>query len=57
MLWQEEMPHDAVFHLGIHCFVEKKIDSEIINCDPSIYTMDHPKFLYQNIQKKVFIAT
>ena len=47
----DEMLHNAAFHQGIHCLLkqkrssEKKLQSylEIIFCDPSIYTMDHPK--------------
>ena len=46
------MLHDATFHLGKHCLLrqnqssEKEIQnySEIITCDPSIYTMDHSDF-------------
>ena len=57
-LWQnsensDEMPHNAQFHQGLHC-LQRQIQSsekgiqfylEIITCDPSIYTMAHPKFI------------
>ena len=46
-----EMLHYAAFHQGLHCLLRKELSSEkettilleIITCDPSIYTMDHPK--------------
>ena len=49
----DEMPHihDIVaFHQGLHCLLRQKQSSkkeihlylEIITCDPSIYTMNHP---------------
>ena len=48
----DEMLHNAAFHQGLHCllrqkpiFQRKKYNFflfEIITCDPSIYTMDHP---------------
>ena len=45
----DEMPHNAAFHLGLHCLLrqnrssrKKTMLSEIISCDPSMYTMDHP---------------
>ena len=46
-----EMPHNSVFHQGLHCLLcknnlqQKKniLDVEIITCDPSVYTMGHPK--------------
>ena len=45
-----EMRHKATFHQGLLCLLrhnqssEKEIQyvSEIITCDPSIYTIDHP---------------
>ena len=49
----DKMPHDAAFHQGLLCLPRKKlifrerntIFWEIIICDPSIYTMDHPIFI------------
>ena len=49
-----EMPHNAAFHQGLHCLLrqirssEKEIYLEIITCEPSIYTMDHPDFIISN---------
>ena len=56
---QVEMPQDAAFQQGIpvHCLLRKKrisetieinSDLEIITCVPSLYTMDHPKFIVSN---------
>ena len=50
----DEMPHSVVFHQSLHCllrqyrYTKKEIQYvlEIITCDPLIYTMDHPEFLY-----------
>ena len=52
----EEMPHNVAFHWGLHCLLlwhnlkGKKYSFylEIITCDPSVYTMDHPKFIASN---------
>ena len=49
----DEMPHNGTFHQGLHCLLRQKQSSEkdmqfyleIITHDPSIYTMDHPKFV------------
>ena len=45
----DEMPHYAAFHQGLHCLLRQNrssqnntMNSEIISCDPSMYTMDHP---------------
>ena len=45
----DEMPHNAAFHLGLHFLLRQnrssrnnKMISEIITCDRSMYTMDHP---------------
>ena len=46
----DEMSHNVTFHLGLHCLLNKKKDLqrkkynilEVINCDPSIYTLYHP---------------
>ena len=52
-----EMPHDAALHQGLLClliiaitlFDERNIFFvEIITCGPSVYTMDHPKFIALN---------
>ena len=48
---QTVMLHNAALHQGIHCLLKQKRSSkkkvqsylEIITCDPSIYTMGHPK--------------
>ena len=52
---QDEMPHyphNATVHQGQYYFLFDKIDLqrneyniffEIITCDPSLYTIDHPK--------------
>ena len=47
------MVHNAAFHPGLHYLLrlkrpsDKEIQSklEIITCDPSIYTMNHLKFI------------
>ena len=53
----DEMPQSAAFHQGIHCllltntiFRERKIQFNLANitCDPSIYTIDHPKLNISN---------
>ena len=49
----DEMPHCAAFHQGLHYLLtqsgsskrEKQYFLEIITCDPSIYTMNHPLFI------------
>ena len=53
--YPDEMPHDAAFHQGIHCLLRQKQSKKaiqyfykILTCDPSIYTMDHPKFILSN---------
>ena len=46
----DEMAHKAAFHQGLHCLLRQNLSSEkeyniffeIIICDPSIYTIDHP---------------
>ena len=51
---QDEMLHNAPFHQGLHYLLGQKQFSEIqflfmfleiINCDPSIYTMSHSDFI------------
>ena len=52
----DEMLLHAAFHQGPHCLLRKEqsLDKEIqfyleiITCDPSIYTMDHPKSIVSN---------
>ena len=52
----DEMPHNAAFHQYLHCLVRQNQTSEkeihylleIITCDPSIYTMDHPCLTVSN---------
>ena len=46
----DKMPHNVAFHQCLHCLIkssEKEIQIylEIITCHPSIYTMDHSKFI------------
>ena len=51
--YQDEMPHNAAFHQGLHCLpkqkqsLEKEIQNllKIIYCDPSIYTTDNSEFI------------
>ena len=53
----DEMPHNGAFHQGLHCLLRHKHNlqgqkqifyAEIITRDPSVYTMDHPKFIASN---------
>ena len=45
-----------VSNLCLHCFLRQKQSKEteiqfylkIITCDPSVYTIDHPKFIISN---------
>ena len=61
---QDEMPHNAAFHQGLHCFRRQKgsadkemhIILKIITCDPLIYTMDYPKSSVSD-QKEESIST
>ena len=56
----DEMPHNAAFHQGLHCLPRRNQSSEketqsfleIINCDPSIYTMDCPDLNISNVIEK-----
>ena len=49
----DEMPQYAAFHQGLHCLLRQNQSSEknkqylleIMTCDPSVYTMDHPDFI------------
>ena len=50
--YPDEMSCNAAFHQGLHCLqlCQGKISLHsiflvIITWDPSIYTMDHPKFI------------
>ena len=53
----DEMRHNAAFHQGQHRLLrqegskEKAIQChlEIITCVPSIYTMDHPKYIIKPV--------
>ena len=47
------MLHDAAFHQGLHCLLgqNQSSENEIITCDPSIYTMDHPDLLVTNLME------
>ena len=52
----DEMLHETAFHQRSTLFAKTKRSLrernlfylEIITCDPSIYTMDHPKFIVSN---------
>ena len=54
-----EMPHNAAFHQDLQCLLRQKQSSEkeiqfhleIIACDPSNCTLDHPKFIVSNQRK------
>ena len=62
-----EMPHNAAFHLGLHCLLNTKpifrkiqLFGEIITCDPTVYTMGHPgciacSFVENSIDLKEYI--
>ena len=51
-----EMSHNMAFPQGLHCLLrqnwssekDKKKFLEIISCDPSIYTRDHPNLTVSN---------
>ena len=59
----DEMLHIVAFHQGLHCLLsqneslvkEKQFYIAIKTCDPSIHTMDHPKFIVSN-QKEESIS-
>ena len=61
--YPDEMPHNVAFHKCLHCLLTQKRSSEneiqfyleIITCDPSYYTMDHPRFNAKN-QKEESIS-
>ena len=52
----DEMLHDAAFHQGHDCLLKSNAFQrnkyifffKIITCNPSIYTLDHPKFIVSN---------
>ena len=58
----DEMPHNAAFHQGLHCFLRENRSSEkeiqyyfeIITCDTSIYAMDHPDFIVCGFMENSF---
>ena len=52
------MPHNSVFHQGLHCLLREKMQFyfEIKTCDPLNYTMDHSKFI-ASIQKEECISS
>ena len=43
----DEMPQNSAFYQGLHCEVQYYL--EIITCDPSIYTTDHPYLTVSNL--------
>ena len=55
----DEMLHNAAFHQGLRCLLRQNLASEkeiqyfleIITCDPSIYTMDHPDLIVCSFKK------
>ena len=55
-----EMSQDAAFHQVLQCLQGQKQSSEkdiqyslkLITCDPSSYTMDHPKVIVFNRKDK-----
>ena len=59
----DEMLHNAAYHQGLHCFLRQKPSSEKeiqfylqnINCGPSIYAIDHPKFIVSTRGKKPLV--
>ena len=64
----DEMPHRAAFHQGLHYLLRQNrssrnntMISEIISCDPSMYTMDHPYLIVyepvHEISNNVICAT
>ena len=56
-----EMPHNEAFHHGLHYLPSQKRSSEkeiqfylgIKTCEPSIYTMDHSKFIVSNQEESI----
>ena len=60
--YPDEMLHIAAFYQGIQCLLKQNQSSEkeihffykIVTCDPSIYTMEHPKLIASN-QKEASI--
>ena len=56
----DEMPHHARFHRDLHYLLrqyqsleEEIYFLEIISCDPSLYTVDHPKLIVSNKDKSI----
>ena len=55
----DKIPHMAAFHQGLHSLVSQKtifrerniMFVEIITCDPSIYTMDHPDLTVSSLME------
>ena len=52
-----DITYNAAFYQGLHCFLRQKKrssekDIQFKTCDPSIYTMDHPKFIVPNQKEK-----
>ena len=60
---QDEIPHNAAFHQGLHCLLRQKQSSEreiqyileIITYDPSIYALDHPKLILSNYKEESIV--
>ena len=54
----DEIPHNEAFHQGLHYLQrqnnlqgEKTIIFGNVTCDPSIYTMDHPKVIVPHLKE------
>ena len=53
----DEMPYNLHSLLGQKQSTEKELQFylEIITFDPSIYTIDHPKFIVSNLRKSPYV--
>ena len=59
-----EMPHEAAFQQGLHCLLRQKCSPEkiiqfyleIITCDRSNHTKDHPEPIVSNQKEEPFRA-
>ena len=59
------MLHVAQFHQLLHCLLRQKrfskkevqfyLHLKILTCDPTVYTMDHLKFIESSNQKEEYI--
>ena len=61
----DEMMHNAAFHRVMHCSLKQKRSTEkeiqyyleILTCDASIYTMDHPRCIASNLREDFCMET